>query len=111
MIHKKWHFQLFGILSDKVSEILLFSSQDCPNPKVNQGFNNQLYAVREANEYVQVIGKNPTRDKNITQVRVFCFECWWSELPGSHQVNQIIEMVNALNTKGLPRIVYPDENS
>lgn len=105
MIYKKWHFQLFGILSDGVSETLLFSSQDCPNPKIKMGFSNQLYAMREATEYIRVIRQNPLESK-ISAIRIFCFECHWSDLFSGHELNKTIEIINALSV-GKPKITYP----
>lgn len=106
MIHKKWHFQLFGIMTHNklACKSLMLDSQTAKNPKLNEGFINQLHAVREANEYVRVMRQNPTL--KLHAVEVFCYECTWSDLPGDYELKNTLEVINALSV-GKPKITYP----
>ena len=108
MIRKKWHFQLFTKTKSKpFTFVLVFDSQSCQNPKINKGFKTQVCAFKEANEYIRVLRGDKAQTDPIIEAQIDTFQCTWSELPGYHAVNRLLEKINL--SKG-PRITLSDES-
>ena len=106
--HKKWHFQLFSrrkYSGPNQIEIMFYDSQTSVTDKVKCGFGSRLKAEREAAHYAEM-AVNPLDENPITSVRINTFQVWYTDLPASHAVSQVLERVNDNNA--LPRIVYPD---
>jgi hypothetical protein len=109
MTHKKWHFQIFVSRQySPADEVLAFDSQTCRNEKVQKGFGNQLKAYREAEMYARLMYHKADANP-VQRAKISTFTVAWSDLPGHHQVTRLLETVNALNDKGLPRITYPEQ--
>ena len=108
MIHKKWHFQLsIKTKAKPYSFVLIFDSQSCLNPKINKGFGTQICAYKEADKYTKVLQGNQAQSDPIIEVAVFTYMCTYSELPGYHTVNRLLE---AVNTGKGPRMTLSDES-
>lgn len=107
MIHTRWHFQLIVVTEQNPNcAVIALDSQNSSRTNVHEGFCTQISALSEANKYLNLIQRNPVKPYKIISHSIFTYKCMWSDMPGDHELTEVLEIINGLSV-GKPKITYP----